>query len=519
MHTSQVIEHLAKRFAALSAGENLAVGEKAFCDGERFLRIWHAFEQWAPPTASLDFFSIASRDDEKVLSDEICREFSSLSTQIRAIWRRRVPGWNRWVFLEGRIRLTLVLGEVAETDMPVVNVWLDGKLTSLNQPDALGVAGAVVRHATPKTAIVIGGGVAGCSAAYALAQRGVSVTLLERAPQLATGASGNPRGILYARFGAGDNSLHRFVLAAYGYALGLLDVVLPVDGVLRAECGLLQLAFSVVEKKRINNLSARPWPSDLLNFVDADQASRLTGIGMAHGGLWFSSGGWVVPRALCEKLADHPLIAIHTSSQVDALARDDAGWCVTDSHGETLQADVAVMCCAQSARDFAQFKHFSFTTVRGQISVLPVTASSRSQRAVVCGDGYCAPSLNGFHVLGATHNFNDESVEVRVDDHLENLQKLTEYAPALRSALGEVEVEKLTGRAAVRCSVAGSMPLAGEVEPGLYCSLAHGTRGLLSAPLSAEVIAAKICGQLSPLPQSILKVLFTPFKRIDKQPK
>jgi tRNA 5-methylaminomethyl-2-thiouridine biosynthesis bifunctional protein len=122
-------------------------------------------------------------------------------------------------------------------------------------------------------------------------------------------------------------------------------------------------------------------------------------------------------------------------------------------------------------------------------------------------------------VLGATHDFNDESIEVRSADHLENLQKLKEYAPALRSSLGEVEVEKLTGRAAVRCSVAGSMPLAGEVEHGLYCSLAHGTRGLLSAPLSAEVIAAKICGQLAPLPESILKVLFTPFKRIDKQPK
>jgi tRNA 5-methylaminomethyl-2-thiouridine biosynthesis bifunctional protein len=240
---------------------------------------------------------------------------------------------------------------------------------------------------------------------------------------------------------------------------------------------------------------------------------------MDRGGLWFPAGGWVVPHALCESLVDHPLIAVHTFCEVDDLARVDAGWCVTDSQGEARQADVVVVCCAQSARDFVQFKHFSFTTVRGQISVLPETLASRSQAAVVCGDGYCAPSLNGVHVLGATHDFNDESVEVRASDHVENLAKLAEYAPALRLALGELDVEAITGRAAVRCSVAGSMPLAGEVEPGLYCSLAHGTRGLLSAPLSAEVIAAKICGQLPPLPQSILNALFAPFRRIDKQPK
>jgi tRNA 5-methylaminomethyl-2-thiouridine biosynthesis bifunctional protein len=514
MFTTDMSRHLAGRFVALSAGESLTVGETEFCGGDNFLRASQLFEQFAPPTASLDFFSIASRDDDLALSDAISLEFPLLSVQLRLVWRRRVPGWNRWEFLDGRVRLTLVLGEVAVADVPAVDVWLGNKLPTFNQK----ASDFIVRR-VPNTAIVIGGGIAGCTAAYALAQRGVSVTLLERAPQLATCASGNPRGILHARFGAGDNALHRFVLAAYGYTLGLLDSVLPVDGVLRAECGLLQLAFSANEKKRIDKLSGRIWPPELLSFVDAAQASKLAGICMDHGGLWFPGGGWVVPPALCESLVDHPLIAVHTSSQVDALERTDAGWCVTDSQGEARQADVVVVCCAQSARDFAQFKQFSFTTVRGQISVLPETLASRSQAAVVCGDGYCAPSLNGVHVLGATHDFNDESIEVRSADHLENLQKLKEYAPALRSSLGEVEVEKLTGRAAVRCSVAGSMPLAGEVEHGLYCSLAHGTRGLLSAPLSAEVIAAKICGQLAPLPESILKVLFTPFKRIDKQPK
>jgi tRNA 5-methylaminomethyl-2-thiouridine biosynthesis bifunctional protein len=51
------------------------------------------------------------------------------------------------------------------------------------------------------------------------------------------------------------------------------------------------------------------------------------------------------------------------------------------------------------------------------------------------------------------------------------------------------------------------MPLVGEFLPGLYTSLGHGTRGLITAGLSGELIAAAACGQLSPLPSDISNAL------------
>lgn len=77
--------------------------------------------------------------------------------------------------------------------------------------------------------------------------------------------------------------------------------------------------------------------------------------------------------------------------------------------------------------------------------------------------------------------------------------------------VGKISV--LTGRAGVRCSTPGATPLVGEVEPGLFCSLAHGTRGLLTAGIAGEVIAAAMCSSLPPLPQTLLEAL-APLPRI-----
>ena len=363
----------------------------------------------------------------------------------------------------------------------------------------------------PRTALIIGAGIAGCAAAYALAQRGISVAIIDKATQLASAASGNPRGILHARFGAGDNPLQRLVLASYGHALSMLDQLLPADGKFRSECGLLQLACNEAEIKRINRLAEQVWPEHLLQFVDAATATQLASVEMKFGGLWFPAAGWIVPPKLCANLLNDELITQRLGHKVETLDKTPEGWRIkgrnTQSSAWEAEADVVLVCCAHSAKKFAQFEHFPLTPVRGQITAVPQSQASRALQCVVCGDGYCAPAVDGAHVTGATHAFEDESTEVRTSDHAENLANLSEYAPGLMQALGVSELEKLAGRAAIRCSAPGSMPLVGDVQEGLYCSLAHGTRGMLTAGLAGEILAAQICGQLLPLPVSIVEAL------------
>ncbi len=621
---------LEERFASLTSGESFCIGETGFGTGLNFLCAWKLFEQIAPVGASLDLFSVEKfplSDDDLRATLILWPDLAAQAEQLLACWHRRVPGWNRWNFSGGRIRLTLVICDVAEAlpQLPAeyVDAWfLDGFSPAKNpemwsEAVLMDIARASRRNATlatytsagwvrrglqqvgfeverisgfgnkremvrgmlvcevftpslspspevrkafgrapgrgklnsesiseldfnslslrgrvgegvslpqspnpnktPRTALIIGAGIAGCAAAYALAQRGIAVSIIDKATQLASAASGNPRGILHARFGASEIPQHRFVLAAYGHALGLLDKLLPTDGKVRAECGLLQLASNEVENKRIAKMAEQIWPEHLLQFVDGVKATQLAGIEMKYGGLWFPAGGWIVPPMLCANLVNDKNITQCLGHAVEALDKTAEGWRVSghDLNGISweIEADVVLVCCAHSARKLAQFAHFPLTPVRGQITEVPQSQSSKALQCVVCGEGYCAPAVEGVHIIGATHAFEDESTEVRASEHAENLASLAEYAPGLNQAWGETEAENLTGRAAIRCSAPGSMPLVGEVEEGLYCSLAHGTRGLLTAGLSGEILAAQICGQLLPLPLSIINAL-APLERV-----
>lgn len=571
---------LAERLASLRSEDGIAVGEMGFGTGLSFLCTWQLFDEVVPfpSRCSLDFFSVEKYPlTEPELSAALVQwpEFQGYASELIKRWRRRVPGWNRWSFGEGRIRLTLVMDDVAKALPEIcggIDAWfLDGFSPACNpemwtqqvfegivqasRPGATFAtytcAGHVRRgleqagfqvskspgfglkremlqgrlpgsppaRSIPETAVVIGGGVAGCAAASALAMRGVSVKLIERSPSLAAGASGNPSGILHTRLAAGMSSLQRFVLASYGHALALLDEKLPIDGIIRAECGELQLAFSAEEAKRIDKLAALDWPQHVLRRVDAAEASMLAGIEVAYGGLWFPAGGWLVPPRMCAALASSPAIAQFTCHRVESLTAVDAGWRVEGKKQReqawSYEAQLVVVCTGYEVKSFVPLASVPLTPVRGQITALPATSHSRNLRTIVCTSGYLLPSIDGVHMMGATHGFNDEAVDLRIADHAKNLSRLAEISAVLGRSMNmdSLDIAQLDGRASVRASLPGAMPLVGKLLPGLYTSLGHGTRGLISAGLSAELIASASCEQLLPLPLAVVNALAPVAKR------
>jgi len=398
----------------------------------------------------------------------------------------------------------------------------------------------------PRTVTVIGGGIAGCHSARALALKGYEVTLIEQEPELASQGSGNPQGVLYGKLSPREETLAEFNISALAFGQRAYQALWASSAAFGTQCGVLQLAHTPKERKLHEALRVRYGEnSELVQFLSAAEASEIAGIDIPHSGLFFPEAGWVNPKVLCRHLADHPKITIKRSTKVSELKRIDDQWQAFDSQGEVLaNSTTLLIATAGHAQYFSQTQHLPLKPVRGQVTYLAASEASRKLKTALCSEGYIAPAdpLSNSHCIGATFDvkapFRPEGTNTQQSDHLENLDKMDGPTPALESALGLAqhrrENDKLSGRAAYRCTtpdylpIAGpapkyasfledyqllrknaksSIPRAGSYWPGLFLNVGHGSRGLTYAALTAELVAAQIDGTTPPLPRHLIQAL------------
>ncbi|MCE0460250.1 bifunctional tRNA (5-methylaminomethyl-2-thiouridine)(34)-methyltransferase MnmD/FAD-dependent 5-carboxymethylaminomethyl-2-thiouridine(34) oxidoreductase MnmC [Pseudomonas uvaldensis] len=380
-----------------------------------------------------------------------------------------------------------------------------------------------------RRALVIGGGLAGCASAASLAARGWQVTLLERHAGLAEEASGNPQGVLYLKLSAHGTALSQIILSGFGYTRRLLEHL--QRGVDWDGCGVLQLAFNHKEAERQAQL-AEAFPQDLLHRLDQPEAEARAGIGLACGGVFYPEGGWVHPPALCRWQASAPAIDLQTHHEVLELRRVDGQWQAWDGKRCLASAPVAILASAAEIKRFEPAADLPLKRIRGQITRLPQTARSQDLRTVVCAEGYVAPVRLGEHTLGASFDFNSDDLTPTAAEHAGNLQMLEEISADLLDRLeaDALAPENLEGRAAFRCTSPDYLPIVGPLADsqafteaysvlgkdarqvpdtpcpwldGLYINSGHGSRGLITAPLSGELIAAWLENEPLPLPRSV----------------
>ena len=145
------------------------------------------------------------------------------------------------------------------------------------------------------------------------------------------------------------------------------------------------------------------------------------------------------------------------------------------------------------------------------------------------------PALEGVQTFGATFGPGDTDGELRDIDHAANLAEFERLLPAcveaLRASGADLDPAQLQGRVGLRAASPDKSPYAGPVpdaavwrqdyamlqknarhvpdtpgrhHPGLWISAAHGSRGLASAPLCAEVIASRLCDEPLPLERGLV---------------
>jgi tRNA 5-methylaminomethyl-2-thiouridine biosynthesis bifunctional protein len=155
---------------------------------------------------------------------------------------------------------------------------------------------------------------------------------------------------------------------------------------------------------------------------------------------------------------------------------------------------------AFDARRLLPQARLNLAAVRGQVTYLPASEARRLE-VVVSGNGYVAPRLDGGHALGATYAHDDFDATVRLADHRENLSRAEAMLPGFTARVDAARLEGWTG---FRTTVPDRLPIYGETQmPGLFTATGLGSRGLLWAPLGAELLASTLAGEPLPLARSL----------------
>nr|WP_311529366.1 bifunctional tRNA (5-methylaminomethyl-2-thiouridine)(34)-methyltransferase MnmD/FAD-dependent 5-carboxymethylaminomethyl-2-thiouridine(34) oxidoreductase MnmC [uncultured Ralstonia sp.] len=388
-------------------------------------------------------------------------------------------------------------------------------------------------------AIVLGAGLAGCSVAERLASRGWRITLIDANDGPACGTSAHRAAAMHPHVSIDDSVLSRLSRAGNLLARrhwNALDRAGIATGF--RPTGVLQLAEhadDAIDQQRV--VQALGYPTDYMDWLNADQAAERVGANVPQGGLWFAQAGWVAPPDVCRAnlAAAGAAIDARWNTHVESLRQDDDQWQALDTLGEVIaSAPVIVLANGLGAARLAPLKSASLKPVRGQLTDVPVAsleAGASWPNAVICGDGYLLPAEPGTQTVrtGSSFQPGESDPAERIADHATNLGRLARLQPQQSVALAKLDPSQLHGYVGVRCVSANRLPLIGPLVDeaaamapgfrlrgphaqlprlaGLYAALAYGSRGLTWSVLGAELLAAQIDGGPLPLESDLAAAL------------
>jgi len=386
-------------------------------------------------------------------------------------------------------------------------------------------------------AAIVGGGVASAVLALALLRRGWRVTLYCADEAAALGASGNRQGALYPLLNQHDPALARFFPAAFSFARRLYDAT-PVSYE-HHWSGVLQLGWDEKSADKITQMLAMGVPETIARGVSPEEAEALAQVELGVGGIFYPLGGWLSPAELTSGLLAHGEtqgLRIHWLHRLTQLSQTDKGWTLRFADGKEARHQNVVLATGHQLSALPQSAQLPTYAVSGQVSHIPSTPGLKALNTVLCYDGYLTPVSPQFgtHCIGASYHRGDTATVYREEDQQQNRTRLLHSLPGCGWA-EKVDVSAGEARIGVRCATRDHLPMAGAVPDydatlasyadlpeqrargeaiaaaphyaGLFLLGALGSRGLCSAPLAAEVLAAQMSGEPQPLDGATLAAL------------
>jgi tRNA 5-methylaminomethyl-2-thiouridine biosynthesis bifunctional protein len=216
-----------------------------------------------------------------------------------------------------------------------------------------------------RRAIIVGAGLAGCSAAWGLARQGWQTAVWDRHANCAQAASGNAVGLFHGVVHTQD-SMHARALRAAALQAQVVFKQAMNDGVTGDLQGLLRLISPTQDLKNEapsdHDKTVKSWqtclvdqglPAEFAQVLNSIQASALAGCTLQHPAWFFPGGGWINPAELARwflKIAgDYTQFC--GEKAVARLEKTPYGWALFDEKDQLLgQAPCVVLANALDAK-------------------------------------------------------------------------------------------------------------------------------------------------------------------------
>lgn len=506
-----------------------AIAETGFGTGLNFLATWKLFEESEASPNRLHFISVEkyplSKPEITGALSHWDAELAPYIARFLDVYPLRVPGVHH-IHVTDRVTLTLWIGDIHDV-LPewtgMVDAWFLDGFTPAKNPDmwsqdlydcmarlshdqttyatftaagdvrrGLAAAGFSVEKAKgfgrkrdmvkghfeagqakpiykhPKSVAIVGGGLAGTAMAHRLRGRGVDVTLYEAQDELAKGASGGRLGMVNPKLTAKPTPHSDYYTAAYAHALRILPEFHDVDF---QSCGSLHLCADDDKDRRFtgycDNLG---WHADHIYRTD-------------KGDLMYPDAGVVSPLKLCAVMAEG--IDVRYNAEVTSL--DD------------IDADVIILAQGHTINHVLD-QALPVHSVRGQVTWVQ---DKNDWSYNLCFGGYLTPFVTeGYRVLGSTFQAWDTDVTCKDADHHDNIARYNAVSDQPYSA-----DDIVGGWAALRTSSKDRFPIVGQIADNIYISTAHGSHGIISSLMAADILTAMMFDEAVPASRAVLNAL------------